>query len=72
MKNLKFNISRLVADHIYTNHTTIVDNVKIQFTKTRVNVFTLSESGWDKELSISADTYEYQIVEYILTAIKIQ
>lgn len=69
---LKNKLSKLVADNIGTNNTVVVDSIKIQFTKTRVNVFTIDEDGWYKEMSINADTYEHQIVEYILTVIKVQ
>ena len=64
-------LSMLVEDNIFTNKVVMFNNIKIKFTTKSVVIYTIDNDGWFKELTINADVYQHQIVEYILLILKL-
>ena len=64
-------LAMLVEDNIFTNKEVMFNNIKIKFTTKNVVIYTIDNGGWFKELTINADVYQHQIVEYILLILKL-
>ena len=64
-------LSMLVEDNIFTNKEVMFNNIKIKFTTNNVVIYTMDNDGWFKELTINANVYNNQIVEYILLILKL-
>lgn len=72
MSQLFNKLSKIVESNLGEKATVVVENIKINFTKKSVIVYSLdtTDGSWFKEVNINADMYQHQIVNLIIQVIK--